>query len=350
MRLQNSCTDSSSGRARDVVILGAGLIGLATALELADRGACVTVIERGRSLAAASTAAAGMLAAEDPCNQESLRDLSQLSIERYPGFLRRIEELSGVQVPFQTETTLQYMAGGPALRLHERSIDPRQLAAALLAAIRSTSIRLLETTRVSAIRSGTHGSKVLLEDGSSISADTIVYATGAWTAETSEHLDGVPLSVTPRKGQMMRVRIPPSHPLHEVHRSERVYIVPRIHGPQAGTAVIGATIEEAGFDTTVHASDLDGLRALAAALIPWLGPADEAPAVESWAGLRPATPDLLPMLGAGRRSGQFVATGHYRNGILLAPATAVVMADLVEGKPPAADLSAFSPLRFPTAS
>ncbi|MGC9197453.1 MAG: FAD-dependent oxidoreductase [Acidobacteriaceae bacterium] len=350
MRPQNSGTVSSTSSARDVVILGAGLIGLATALELADRGASVTVIERGRSLAAASTAAAGMLAAEDPCNPESLRDLSQLSIERYPRFLSRLEALSGVQVPFQTETTFQYMAGGPALRLRERSIDPRQLAIALSAAIRSTPIQLLETTRVSAIHSVKHGNKVLLEDGSSISADTIVYATGAWTGEASEYLDGIPLLVTPRKGQMMRVRISPSNRLHEVHRSERVYIVPRVHGPQAGTAVIGATIEEAGFDTTVHASDLDGLRSLAAVLIPSLGSPDEAPTVESWAGLRPATPDLLPMLGAGRRSGQFVATGHYRNGILLAPATAVVMADLVEGKPPAVDLSDFSPLRFPIAS
>lgn len=344
MNLQTSRTVLSS--ARDVVILGAGLIGLATALELADRGASVTVIECGRSLASASTAAAGMLAADDPCNHESLRDLSHLSIERYPGFLRRIEQLSGLQVPFQTETTLQYIAGGPALRLSEHSIDPRQLAVALMAAIGSTPIQLLESTRVTSIQTDASGNRLRLEDGSSLAARAILYATGAWTSETSLLLEGESLSVSPRKGQMLRVRISPSHPLQEVHRSERIYIVPRTHGPQAGTAVIGATVEEAGFDTAVNQHDLDGLRSLAAALIPSLGSIDDAPTVESWAGLRPATPDLLPMLGSGLQSGRFVATGHYRNGILLAPATAVVMADLLEGRSPAVDLSAFSPLRF----
>ncbi len=330
----------------DVVILGAGLIGLATALELANRGASVTVIERDRMLAAASTAAAGMLAADDPCNHDSLRGLSRLSIQRYPEFLHRIEHLSGLPIPFQTETTLQYMAGGPALRLQERSIDPRQLASSLLAAIRATSIQVVEKTRVSAIKAKPSGSELHLEDGSCISAGAILFATGAWTAETSNALVGKPLSVSPRKGQMLRVRISPPHSFREVHRSERIYIVPRTHGPQAGTAVIGATVEEVGFDTTVCGRDLDGLRALAAALLPWLGSAEEAPMVESWAGLRPATPDLLPMLGAGLHRGHFIATGHYRNGILLAPATAVVMADLIEGKSPGVNLSDFSPLRF----
>ncbi len=344
MSPQNSLT--SSRPSRDVVILGAGLIGLAAALELADRGASVTVIERGRILASASTAAAGMLAAEDPCNHDSLRDLARLSIQRYPKFLHRIEHLSGFPIPFQTETTLQYMAGGPALRLKEHSIDPRQLASALSAAIRPTAIHLLENTSVASIETETSGSKLRLEDGSSVSTGAILFATGAWTAETSNALAGKPLSVSPRKGQMLRVRISPSHSFQEVHRSERIYIVPRTHGPQAGTAVIGATVEEAGFDTTVCGRDLDGLRALAAALLPWLGSAEETPMVECWAGLRPATPDLLPMLGAGLRVGHFIATGHYRNGILLAPATAVVMADLMEGKSPAVDLSAFSPLRF----
>ena len=344
MSPQNSPTGPRSPR--DVVVLGAGLIGLAAALEMVDRGASVTVIERGRILASASTAAAGMLAADDPCNHASLRDLSRLSIQRYPKFLHRIEHLSGSAIPFQTQTTLQYMAGGPALRLDENSIDPRQLATALSAAIQATTIHLLENTRVASIEAETSGSKLRLEDGSSLSTGTILFATGAWTAEASNALVGKPLSVSPRKGQMLRVRISPSHSFQEVHRSERIYIVPRTQGPQAGTAVIGATVEEAGFDTTVCGRDLDGLRALAAVLLPWLSSAEEAPMVESWAGLRPATPDLLPMLGAGLRAGHFIATGHYRNGILLAPATAVVMADLIEGKPPTVNLSAFSPLRF----
>ncbi len=175
----------------------------------------------------------------------------------------------------------------------------------------------------------------------------MVYAAGAWTSELMAGVRAEPVSVAPRKGQMLRVRLP--FALTEVHRSEQVYIVPRTTGPQAGTALIGATVENAGFDTTVHPAALDDLRALAARLLPAFASTAEAPTVESWAGLRPATPDLLPVLGACARPGEFIATGHYRNGILQAPATALLMADLIEGKPPTLDLSALSPRRFTTA-
>jgi glycine oxidase len=106
-------------------------------------------------------------------------------------------------------------------------------------------------------------------------------------------------------------------------------------------------VEDAGFDTAVHQRDLDHLRSLAAKLLPALASGREAPLLEAWAGLRPATPDGLPVLGRIGSSSEFVATGHFRNGILLAPATAVLLADLLEGRPPAVDLSAFSPGRFP---
>jgi len=143
---------------------------------------------------------------------------------------------------------------------------------------------------------------------------------------------------------MLRVRLP--FPLNVVHRSERVYIVPRTLGPQAGTALIGATVEDAGFDTSVRSEDLNALRALAAELLPEFASASAAPLVEAWAGLRPTTLDGLPIVGACMQRGRFVATGHYRNGILQAPGTAVIMADLLEGKSPAIDTSALSPLRF----
>jgi glycine oxidase len=348
-RMSVPSTYSDPGGALDVVVVGAGIIGLAIALELHDRGAGVTVIERGHSLTGASIAAAGMLAVEDPSNPAQLRPFSQLSAEQYPAFLRRIEELSGIAVPFQTETTIQYLADGTKIQLVEQSLDPRQLAGALLAAVKETSIRVLEETRIAAIGEMLQGLRVRLTSGDEIASRTVVYAAGAWTAEAMEGVAGgvAPVApIVPRKGQMLRVRLPSTLPLREVHRSERIYIVPRTRGAQAGTALIGATIEDAGFDTTLHAEDLAALRACAAALVPELGSEMEAPLVEAWAGLRPATADFLPMLGACGGAGRFIASGHYRNGILQAPGTALVIADLVEGKTPAINLSAFSPDRF----
>jgi glycine oxidase len=157
-------------------------------------------------------------------------------------------------------------------------------------------------------------------------------------------LDADPVSVRPRKGQMLRVRLP--FPLNEVHRSERIYIVPRTRGPQAGTALIGATVEDAGFDTSIRSENLSAMRALAAELLPEFASESAAPIVEAWAGLRPTTLDGLPILGACTQRGRFVATGHYRNGILQAPGTAVIMADIVEGKSPSIDVSALSAQRF----
>ena len=338
------------GQHCDVVVLGAGLIGLSLALELNDRGAKVTVLDRWRGLTGASVAAAGMLAAEDPCNPRELLPLSRLSIERYPGFLRRIETLSGMQVPFQTESALQTMADGTVVRLAERSIDPRQLAAALRVAVASTSIELIEETQISSVDDSVRETKICLESGVTISARSVVFAAGAWTPEAMRTFGEEPVHIIPRKGQMLRVRLPSGFALREVHRDERVYVVPRTQGPQAGTALIGATVENAGFDTMVHEEDLNALRALAAEIVPELASRVDAPMVESWAGLRPATSDHLPVLGACvgacAREGRFVASGHYRNGILLAPATAAVIADLLEGKAPAVDLAALSPLRF----
>ena len=333
-----------STRTPDTVVIGAGLIGLAIALELEDRGANVTVVDRRQSLAGASTAAAGMLAAGDPCNPPELRELSRLSAERYPAFLGRLAALSGIAVPFQTNTTVQYLEDGSTLRLAEHSLDPRQLAAAVRAAVNATSIRLLEHTQIAGVDQNSGGATVRLSGGTVIDAQAIVYAAGAWTSEVMAALGGDPVSVTPCKGQMLRVRLP--FPLDEVHRSEQIYICPRTSGPQEGTALIGATVENAGFDTSVHADNLDALRALAAKLIPELASEAQAPMVESWAGLRPATPDRLPLLGACSRPGQFIATGHHRNGILQAPGTALVMADLLEGRSAGIDISALSPMRF----
>ena len=326
----------------DVVVIGAGVIGLAIALELERRGFGVVVIERGKCMAEASTAAGGMLAVEDPHNPAEMLEFSRLSGGLYRRFLRRIEELSGFVVPFQTEKTVQYLGGGGRIWIDEHSVDPGQLAEGLMAAVRATSIRLMEQTRVGSIEKMARGLRLRTGAGGEMSATSVVYAAGAWTAEVTAELAGVRVPVTPRKGQIMRVQVPEGLALTEVHRSARVYVMPRTKGAQAGSAIIGATVEDAGFDTGVRDEDIARLRELAAELVPEMG---SATVIEAWAGLRPATPDLLPCIGAiGPR--QFVASGHFRNGILWAPGTAVVVADLIEGRTPEIDISMLSPLRF----
>jgi glycine oxidase len=140
---------------------------------------------------------------------------------------------------------------------------------------------------------------------------------------------------------MLSVSLPFSLPF--VGRTPDIYIVPRTSGPNAGRAIIGATIEDAGFDKSTHPSDIAHLRSLAAELLP---PLADAPQLEAWAGLRPATPDGLPILGClPAQPNHFIATGHYRDGILLAPGTAHVMAQLISGEQPTIDLLPFSPAR-----
>lgn len=330
----------------DCAILGGGLIGMALALELHRRGATVVVIERGRSLAGASIAAAGMLAVDDPHNPVAIRPLSRLSVAAYPSFLQHIEDLSGFRVPFQTDVTVQYLPDGASTRLSEHSLDPRQLAEGLQRAVGKTRIRLLENASISASRTTAGGSQIMVSGGTEVLAEKVVFAAGAWTPEALRTMGQTPTTVTPRKGQMLRVRLPAELPLREVHRSEHIYIVPRLVGPQAGSALIGATVEDVGFDLRLRTGAIGGLRAKASEFLPLLASETEAPLVESWTGLRPFAPDSLPMIGELTQFGHFIASGHYRNGILLAPGTAVVVADLMEGKRTGVDISAFSPQRF----
>lgn len=324
----------------DVVIAGAGIIGLTLALELELRGASVLLLDAAAATRGASTAAAGMLAAEDPHNPPELRELSRFSISLYDHFLDRLTGLSGLPVPYQTTSTLQYLDDGTTLRLAERSIDPRQLAAAALEAAHRSRIELVEHTgRQLEISEHSGGISIHSLTGPAIEAKHLIHASGAW-------FRGRP-PITPRKGQMMRVQIPADLNLREVHRSSAIYVVPRSQGPQAGTALIGATEEDAGFDTHTSQSDLDHLRERAAALLPAFAAPAAAPQVEAWAGLRPATADRLPAIGQLPGSTrQWMATGHFRNGILLATATAVTLADLLEDKAPAVSLAPFDPARL----
>jgi len=341
----------------DILIAGAGIMGLSLALELHHRGAHVTVVEQALPLSEASTAAAGMLAAADPDNPPLLRPLSDLSISLYPAFLERLRSLSGIEVPLHTSETLQALpphvpnsadvlspddlhrqipqltpGNHRFIHLNEHSLDPRQLASALLASTRAAGIDLRTHTRV--LSANSIGDTVEVSTAAGIvRAARFIDCTGAWAAR-----------VAPRKGQMLAVALPPELPLRKVVRTPDIYIVPRAAGPTPIRVIIGATVEDAGFDKTVHPADIARLQSKAAELLPALATAT---ILESWAGLRPATPDSLPLLGpTPNHRNHFLAAGHYRNGILLAPATAHVMAQLVTGEPASIDLAAFSPSRI----
>ncbi|WP_350448956.1 NAD(P)/FAD-dependent oxidoreductase [Paracidobacterium acidisoli] len=344
----------------DVVIAGAGIIGLATALALADAGLHVVVFERGTAMSESSWAAAGMLAGCDPENPAALRELSLLSLALYPEFLARIEELSGETIPLRTRQTLQGTdhlpfdlralkaaeaeALAPGLRtggqsftlLDEHSLDPRDLGQALPAAARAAGVELHEGVAVNAVHSGGDGVVVETTAGP-LTARHFVNAAGAWAGSPGTSA-GASLPVAPRKGQMLAVELPGEVQLRCVLRTPELYIVPR----GGGRYVIGATVEDLGFDKQVFPAQIDALLASAATL--WT-PLRGARIVETWAGLRPGTADGLPVIDRVA-PGILVAAGHFRNGILLAPATARAVRELIGGRRPAVELSAFRANRF----
>lgn len=327
----------------DIVIAGAGLIGLACALQCERRGLRVTVLEKGRAGQEASWAAAGMLAAHDPANPAGLQPLSELSLTLYPDFLDHIQHLSGFTVPLETQWALERTSGAVAdvapqgfraagfRRIAEQSLDPRKLMVALCAAVKQSRVLLQEMTPVQSCKSDGNGVEVHTEGGI-VFCDRFLDCTGAWSSAP----------IRPAKGQMLRVDAPGALAAgalgNVVVRTGEVYLVPRLDG----SVVIGATVEDAGFDKTLHDADLRHLRQKAADLVPaLLG----APLLESWAGLRPATPDHLPLIGVtGPRT--FVAAGHFRNGVLLAPATAHILAGWLHGEEPEVSLCNFAPDRF----
>jgi glycine oxidase len=345
----------------DVFIAGGGIIGLSTALELAGSGLRVTVLERGRPMTEASWAAAGMLAAHDPENPAALRPLSELSISLYADFLPTVEHLSGLQVPLRTRGTLQGSdhnhtfdralslsaisshlpelnpSGRSFQWLDEHSLDPRDLCAALPKAAKAAGITLMEQSPVTAVRGTSSGVEVSTPQAT-YSAAHFVNCCGAWAGSVSN----LP-SIEPRKGQMVTVQLPSPRQLPCVIRTPELYLVPR----GDGRVVIGASVERAGFDKSVQETTIQSLLHEAALLWP---PVREAQIVETWAGLRPGSADGLPVLDACGEQNCWIATGHFRNGILLAPATARVMRQLILNETPSVDLSPFRCGRFAAAS
>lgn len=340
----------------DVAIAGAGIVGLATALELAAAGSKVTVFDQSEAMSEASRAAAGMLAGEDPENPPQLLALSRLSLSLYPEFLSRVESLSRREIPVRTTCTIQgtehLPPGFSALseaelrrlapranstglrffRLDEKSFDAWDLAEALPSAARAAGIDLREHTAVSGVHPASSSVKLETSAGP-FSASLFLNTTGAWSPSLTP---GLP--VFPRKGHLLTAELPGAIQMNCVLRAPEVYIVPR--GGHRYT--IGSTVEDAAFDRTVYPERIDELFARAVALWP---PLRDASIAETWVGFRPGSEDGLPILDQ-TSDRCWIATGHFRNGVLLGPGTARIMSQWMLGHPPQIDMAPFRLARF----
>jgi len=352
----------------DAVVVGGGAIGLCCAWSIARRGGQVVVLDRTASPAGATRVAAGMLApvGELAFGEPQLLQMTLAAAERFPQFVAELEGASGVDCGYSREGALHVALdrdeAAELRRIHELqrsfglgaewlpprrcrelepgltpsfhggvhapgegSIDPRSMTAALLGALREAEVEvrsgaevtdgLLERRRLTGVRTGA---------GEELRGATVVLAAGAWSAASWLPKEVQP-PVRPVKGQILELcAVDGEAPCDRIVASERVYLVPRANGH----LVVGATVEERGFDTTVTAGGVHELLREAYRLLPDIA---EMELVEAMAGLRPGTPDNLPIVGPGALDGLVLACGHYRNGILLAPITGDAIAELLDG-------------------
>ena len=345
----------------DAIIVGAGIIGLSLAIELRKQGLHVLVVEKGEPGREASWAAGGMLVASGPETLPPLQLLAAASARMYPEFVHELEDESGLKIDLRSEGTLLLdpaadsgfrdahllpaslqelepnlvLTGNAPLFLNEQTVDPRDLVAAAVAAARHRGIDFSSGDKVLAVE---------VSDGKTIGIRTnktrfvggvVINCAGAWAGQIGPHA----FPTRPVKGQMLCVAVPEKDLIRHVIRTPGVYVIPRTNG----RLLIGATVEEAGFDKQTVSATIQKLRKAALDLVPKLA---DARILEAWAGLRPGTPDGLPILGTTSTPGYFVAAGHFRDGILLAPVTAEVVGTIVAGRVPQFELAGFSPARF----
>lgn len=349
----------------DVVVVGAGLIGLSIAWRLAQAGRSVAVIERETIGAGASLAATGMLApaAEHEPGSDPLLPLALESLTRWPGFRDDLHAASGVDIDYREEGTLvlaigrdevdrlrfrhdlqkrsglsaRWLSGSevrvlePALRPSvtaglfcdaDHQVDPRQVMAALTRACRRAGVAIIETCAVEALsREAGRVTGVETAQGA-IRAETVILAAGAWSGEAGLLPDALALPVRPIKGQSLALRTTiRTGTLSHMVWTEQVHMAPK----SDGHLIVGATVEDCGFTPGVTAGGLYALLEGARRVLPGI----EEMAVDAvWSGYRPTSDDDAPILDA-IEPGLVVATGHHRNGYLLAPATADAITVLV---------------------
>ncbi len=341
----------------DVIVVGGGIIGLSLSLELRKRRARVLVVDRGEPGREASHAAGGMLVDCPLETKPALQELASASARMYPEFAHEVEVESGMKVDLRDAgTILLHSKEGldaevlpadvkklePALAtdeqaffLAERSVDPRALTVAAHQAAKNRGVDFSSGDEVTAINISDSAVTGVTTAKTSFLAAKVVNCAGAWAGQIGPHR----FPTRPVKGQMLCLAMPSRTLIRHVIRSPKAYLIPR----SDGRLLIGATVEEAGFDKSTIPETIKALHRAALELVPKLA---DARILEDWAGLRPGTPDGLPILGATGTPGYFVATGHFRDGILLAPITARVIGDVIESNKSSYDLSAFSVARF----
>src|SRR5512140_363033 len=362
----------------DVAIVGAGIQGSSVALRLAQAGRKVAVLERAVPGAEASSAAGGILSpGVEAVEPGPFLALCRASLERYPAFAAEVERASGMSVGYRALGTLEAalddahakvlaaraerllrhriaveVLDDAAARALEPALSPEARGALFFPDEASLDPRLLaRAVYVAAARAGAtfvtgQVKRIVVEGGRAagvdhdrgrIDAGAVVLAAGSWSLLVEGH--GLPAgAVRPVRGQVVILDTRPPL-LSRVIFSGHGYVVPRADG----RVLVGSTMEEVGFEKAVTAGGLRHVLDVALGIAPAL---ERAPVVETWSNFRPASPDGEPILGAGTVPGLFYATGHTRNGILLAPVTADAIAAAVLGRPPPVDLAPFSPARL----